>query len=407
MLTRSNGSVGTMIRHRGGYSSTEQRLIFLAAGTAAQRQLMSKRAEELSVTADWSLVTKLLRVARLLPLLGPRLIELSNGQAGPEFGSDVAQAVDAGRHHGVFLQMVADSVVAALAKVGVRSTTLKGPALSETLYGDPGRRTSTDIDLLVAHEQLGEAVDVVRGLGYAAPIAHVGARDLPLLHYALIHEHDQLPPVELHWRVHWYEDHFAGERLLTPRPDLSGAWRPAPIDEVAALLLFYARDGFTNLRLAADIGAWWDAFGVELQPRSLDDLIDVYPAFERVLGVAVRVAEQMVGLPADHLTERGRCLGARGRVALHLADPYPRSSEAQLYADMGLIDGLLAPPGTFRAFLRRQVILPPEVLRQRALSIPGQSDSMVGHGARVLARFGLAMTRLINVPGLTASDKGR
>jgi hypothetical protein len=92
---------------------------------------------------------------------------------------------------------------------------------------------------------------------------------LPLLHFVLVHERGELPPVELHWRVHWYERSFARERLLPPAVDPPGDWRPAPADELAALLLFYARDGFIDLRLASDLGAWWDVHGAELSRELL------------------------------------------------------------------------------------------------------------------------------------------
>ena len=93
---------------------------------------------------------------------------------------------------------------------------MKGPLLAEAIYGDPGRRLSSDIDLLVAPEQLRSAVEVVRRLGYAAPTDYVQDSGLPLLHFGLVHERRELPPVELHWRVHWYERDFARERLLPP-----------------------------------------------------------------------------------------------------------------------------------------------------------------------------------------------
>ena len=121
---------------------------------------------------------------------------------------------------------------------------------------------------------------------------------LPLLHFALVHERGELPPVELHWRVHWYERSFARERLLPPAVDPLDDWRPAPADELAALLLFYARDGFVDLRLATDLGAWWDVYGAELPPGALDELLHSYPAFAHAIPVALRVAERLVGLPA-------------------------------------------------------------------------------------------------------------
>jgi hypothetical protein len=66
---------------------------------------------------------------------------------------------------------------------------------------------------------------------------------------------------------------------------------------------------------------------------------------------------------------------------------------------MGLIDGLLMPRGGFSAFLRRQVLPPPEVLDQQAQhAARRRSRSSLGRGAGVLARYGLTMTHLVRAP---------
>lgn len=381
--------------HRFG---AEEQLILLSAATADRRQATQRRAERLCALVDWILVAELLRVEKLLPTLGPRLIELTGDHIPDEFVAIAARALDAGRQRGVFLQLISERVRRALADAGIRSAVLKGPLLSEALYGDPGRRLSSDIDLLVAYEQLGDAVEVVRELGYVMPTDHVEDSGLPLLHFALGHERDELPPVELHWRIHCYERSFARERLLPASDDFNLAWRPAPIDELTALLLFYARDGFLGLRLAIDIGAWWDIFGMGLQPGALDTLIHAYPALNRVLPVAIGVANKIVGLPAGQLTIREPKLGIRGRIATRLANPSPHSSQIQLYAEMGLIEGLLAPPGGLRGFIKRQVLPPREVLQEYARKgRRGRTISRWGYGMRMLVRYALAMAGLAHI----------
>ncbi len=374
-------------------------MILLSAGTAARREVARDRAQQLGETLDWQRLAELLRARRLLPTLGPRVLELAGDSASGGFASAVERVTDAGRRQGAFLQMIAARTIAGLADAGIRCSSLKGPQLSEVLYGDPGRRPSSDIDLLVAPEQLSEAVEGVRRMGYAAPTDHVEAGGLPLLHFALIHERDELPPVELHWRIHWYERSFARDRLLAPRGDRSGAWRPAPIDELTALLLYYARDGFIDLRLATDVGACWDALGSVLAPGALDESIRAYPALERVLLASAGAAERTVGLPAGRLTKRAAQLSGRGRVAARLANPHPHLSQSQLYADIGLIDGLLAPPGGFGAFVRRQVAPPREVMLEHARRAQeARVNSTPGHSVRVLGRYGLALTRLLHAP---------
>lgn len=375
----------------------ERRLILLSAGIASRRSSAREQVGRLALEVDWLRLAEMLRSHRLLPALGPRILDLPGGHASDEFARAVEDALQAGRRQGAFLQLVSTHVTAVLANAGIRSTPLKGPLLSEAIYGDPGRRHSADIDLLVAPEQLRDAVEVVRGLGYEAPRDYVQHDGFPMLHFALMHERRELPPVELHWRIHWYERRFAQERLLPCVGDGPRNWRPAPPDEFAALLLFYARDGFAGLRLATDLSAWWDALGAELQIGAVNELILAYPALEHVLKAAVTVAERVVGIPATQTISRIAKPRLRERAAVRLANPHPRTNEPQqLYAEMGLIDGLLTPPGDFGAFVRRQVLPPHEVLAERARQARNRrAISRLGYGMRVLVRYGLTMIRLI------------
>jgi hypothetical protein len=374
----------------------ERQVILLSAGTTARQRATREQAERLVVGVDWSRLAERLRLRKLLPVLGPRILALVGDSASNDFAVAVEQAVEVGRRQGVFLQLITLHIVAMLAEAGICCAPLKGPLLGEAIHGDPGRRLSSDIDLLVAPEQLQRAVEVARGLGYGVPSDHVLADGLPLLHFVLGHEREELPPVEIHWRVHWYERSFARERLLPPTVDPRGEWRPAPADELAALLLFYARDGFIDLRMASDLSAWWDIHGAELSPGALDELLGAYPAFARVIPTAVSVAEKVVGLPADRIVGRARKLAFRERVAVRLANPNPHSSQSQLYADMGLIDGLLAPAGGFSAFVRRQLLPAPEVLDQQARhGAKRRARSRVARFVGVLARYALRMISLI------------
>lgn len=361
---------------------------------------MRERARELAGDLHWAQLVETLSSRRLLPVLGPRIIELADGRASEDFVVAVNEALDVGRRHSGFLLLVAQRVMSALTTAGIRSAQLKGPLLAEAIYRDLGRRLSNDIDLLVAPEQLHQAVDVVRTLGYAAPADYLDASGLPMLHFSLRHEREELPPLELHWRIHWYERSFARERLLPLTAGTPGDWRPRPADEFAALLLFYARDGFVDLRLATDLSAWWDAFGVDLAPGVLTELLREYPAQARAILVALKVSENTVGLPVGRLVRQTSRWGIRDRIAVRLANPNPRASRSQLYADTGFIDGLLTPPGGFAAFVRRKVLIPREVFEMYARNAPGgwSARSSLDYGLRVLARYGLTMLRSVRAP---------
>lgn len=376
----------------------ERRLILLSASVASRRRARLAQARWPADAAGWSRLEQTLRARKLLPTLGPRIVELAEGRASAEFAAGVEQACVAARRQSAFIHLVSLRVLGMLAEAGIPATPLKGPQLSETLYGEHGRRLSGDIDLLVSPERLRAAVDVVCELGYEQPADPVDERGLPLLHFALAHERGELPPVELHWRVHWYEERFARERLLPPSANVARDWRPEPCDELAALLLFYARDGFVDLRAATDLSAWWDAFGERLGPAGLGGLMRSHPELSPALRAAAHAAENVVGLPAARVIG-GRTPRLRERAAIRLANPNPLIHERQLYAEMGLIDGLLAPAGGLPAFLRRQVFPPRAVLDQHARhGQRARRRSSLARAVGVLGRYCIATVRIVRPP---------
>jgi hypothetical protein len=376
--------------------TAERELARLSAATQARREAEGERLERLAGAVDWSALTQLLLGGRALTMLGPRILAIGGDQAGDEFKTALAAALERGRHQEVLLQLAGGLAMDALASAGIRSAALKGPLLGEAIYGEPGRRPSSDVDLLVPAEDLHRAVEVARELGYEGPIDRPMADGLPLLHFSLTHKSGELPPLELHWRIHWYERRFARERLLPPSPMSPSDWRPPPGDELAALLLYYARDGFTGLRQVSDLGAWWDRFGPEVSDGTLEQTSAIYPALASALTAALARAKSAVGLPRS---PGRRALGSRQRIAVQLAtrEPVYRSKE-QLFADIGLIDGLLTPPGGLTAFIRRQVVPPREVIRERAEK-DGEASvaSPLTYALSVLVRFSLALASLLRL----------
>lgn len=373
---------------------SERRLFLIAASTAARRLETADTARRLVAEVDWPHLTRVLRSRRLLTTLGPRILELAGESADQLLDASVEEALCTARRQATVLELVTGRVMDALHEAEIACAPLKGPRLAETLYGDAGRRLSGDIDLLVAPEQLRAAVRVMRGLGYRRPRDHTDGDGLPLLHFVLTHESGRLAPVELHWRVHWYERHFAAERLL-PRAVGSADWRPAPADELACLLLLYARDGFVGLRQASDLSAWWDRFGERLSAGALDATLRTFPGLAPAIRGAGEAAQRIVGLPIRDVLSDSRRSRRRLRAAARLANPNPYASASQLYADMGLVDALLTPPGGLGHFVRRQLAPPPDVLAQHARHAGrGKRRSMLGHGAGVLVRYALRASRL-------------
>jgi Uncharacterised nucleotidyltransferase len=369
-------------------------LAWLCAGTSGRRSEEQARIAALVAGIGWEELASSLSRRRLLTLLGPRLSGLAEKQSASGFQETLDRALSDSRRHASALLTCAEMIVSELADRGVRAVELKGPGAGEALYGDAGRRASGDLDLLVAAEHLGPAVEVARGLGYGPPQDPLGEEGLPLLHLTLSDPRRRLPTLELHWRIHWYERRFARERLLGP-PAAPRSWHPEPVDELLALLLYFARDGFMNVRHASDLGAFWDRRGELVGEPALAARLREWPALAPALRAAARVAELVVGLPGAQLLGAESDPSARGRMAVALARPRPRRSEAQIHAEMALVDGLLAPPGQRLAFVRRQLLQPRSVRRERARQTGARrAGSAIGHCARSLARYALALARI-------------
>lgn len=371
----------------------EHELALLLAGTAASRIDRDCRLQQLARNVDFAQLEAFLRKQRMLVLLGRRLQEVSTGLPG-RFCDHVREDGLSAQRHGVYQQMITVRVAAALEEAGIRVLPLKGPLLGERLYGDVGARISADIDLLVEASDLQRAVEIIRQLGYREQRPSSGSHSgQPVLHERLVHP-SALPVIELHWRVHWYEGRFSAELLAHSSVGADGCLRPRAEDELAELLLLYARDGFAGLRLLADLAAWWDLHATELSSDGIERVAFEHPAVARALATAVLLAEQMAELPAHDLLPASARARA-SRLAMRLANWSLEGKKSQIDANVSLIDLLLAPRERRRALMHRHLQLAREnflahrpnanLSRQRALWVTSV------HAMRTVSRYVIAL----------------
>ncbi len=324
-------------------------LVRLAADPA---RAQSPALDVLVGAADPARLMDLLVRGRLLTTLAPHLVDDPSVRLPAWFAERTAAARTMARQHGLLQHTLTSRITDALESEGIRAVPLKGTALAAAVHGDLGARLSTDLDLLVPQASMDAAVAVVTRLGWTEDRLSAPDDGLPRLHRVL--GQPGLPPVEIHWRVHWYESAFAEEALQRAQPSEEGWRRLAPPDELACLLLFLARDGFAGLRQAADIAAWWNAVGRQASPAGgVREIAERHPALERALGASAAYAEERAGLNAGSLLASAGALSRSQRLALRLANPWLVGSRQQVDAEVSLIDGLLGPPGTMGAFTRR------------------------------------------------------
>jgi hypothetical protein len=352
--------------------------VVLLAGCAAQRAALRERARRVLADADHEALAYELARRRLLPLVGTRALEAAGDLCPPSFHAHVRAAVTAARARGISVEADLRHATRLLADRGIHALPLKGPVLAADAHGDFGLRETDDVDLLVAPSALHEAADALTAAGYARAGDPIRPNGLPDLHIAL--NHPDRPTIDLHWRVHWYEEAFSADMLARAEPGPDGLLRARPDDLAAALLLFYARDGLYGVRLAADIAGWWDRHGHALPPHFLEGHARGYPALAPSLTAAAAATERLTGAPASDWLGSAAVHGRRVELATRLSDWTQTGDRDQLAANISLADGLLGPRGSTGDFARRQ-------LRPRA-------GALTPHAAKTIARYGIALWRV-------------
>ena len=372
----------------------EDALTLGLAGTAHKRQIQARRLLELSGRSDPRRLLAVLGRQRLIHLGIARLRELGAEELTAELTARTTERETAVRWQAVEQEMLTHAIVGALGEHHVPAIPIKGAVLARRLFDDPGLRESDDVDLLVAAHQLEEAVEVVRSrFGYSAPRDARHACGRPLLHYGLIHP-DGLPTVELHWRVHWYEERSGG-RMVARSVVEEGLPRLSPADEIACLLLVYARDGFAGVRPLADLAAWWDRNVDRLPAGGIGRFAREFPELGPSLAVSAALSQALTGAPASNALTTHQPWSDRMKRAARLANWGLVGQDEQIYADIAMVDLLLTPPTQAWLFLRRQVLLPLDVAADRLVETESTRARLVLaavlHVPRIVVRLVLAL----------------
>lgn len=371
-------------------------LSLLICGTRAHREASADRMAALARAVDADELLHTLERQQILGLARHRLRQLGASPDG--FLGRAAEAQIADRHRSAAFATATSLVLDTLGSHSLRALPLKGVTLSRWIYDDRAIRRSKDIDVLVDAAALPAAVAALRELGYGESLDQVRRGNLPELHYQLPHRTGILPPVELHWRIHWFEEEFSAAMLgrASPSPG-EGHLRAQPSDELAALLLFFARDGFVGLRLLADVAAWWDAVGERGTTPSLEPLAERHPTLAPAWDAALAVAGTLAGVPRTALLPPLRS-ARRIQMATRLANWDLSGDIDQIYANITLVDGLLTPRGQLRDYARRHLLIRSDVLDDYYALAPGPSlrraAMHVLHPPKMLLRYALAAVRV-------------
>jgi len=174
-------------------------LIALCARPAVSSVSRSQIATRAGRIADWSALMQLAETHGMGPLLYEHL-----KAAGVELPVPIRRQfqgvyVRHARGNEVRLRVLGE-VLEAFEKARVLTTVLKGPFLIDRVYGDPGLRPMSDLDLLVPPDKAIPAQLLLGEMGFAVHVPHTEHRFLRRQHLspAVRHVDGVTVPIEIH-----------------------------------------------------------------------------------------------------------------------------------------------------------------------------------------------------------------
>jgi hypothetical protein len=179
-----------------------------------------------------------------------------------------------------------DEALRALARAGsIDAVALKGPVLSERLWGDPFARPTSDVDLAVAPRDLDRALRALGELGWRDE--HAGLRYFRETHHHVTLARPGSPPLELHHRLLvGFGTTLELERFRTIEHVTARGARArvlAPEDELVFLGVHAALHAFARLAWLVDLALLLRR-GVDVdRARSLARALRVGRAFDDAL----------------------------------------------------------------------------------------------------------------------------
>ena len=125
---------------------------------------------------DWNRFVSLCEWHNVGPLVFRALPAVLCGSVPPASMNRIRSLHHSNTARSLFLASELSRILYALESCGVPAYPFKGPALSVMLYGDPARRQSKDLDILVPTERVRRAIDCLDSLGYGAKASLAGHR---------------------------------------------------------------------------------------------------------------------------------------------------------------------------------------------------------------------------------------
>lgn len=238
---------------------------------------------------DWNKVLRLAEQHGVLPLAARNLLEHAHG-VPPEVERPLRSAYEANLRGSLWFSAELARILQHFERGQLRALPYKGPVLAQSAYGDPGLRSFSDLDFLIAPADFEQAKQALAEIGYR-PSADLTA---PVERFYLRTGYERSFDgaagkylVELQWALlpHFYGIDVRVEDLLARAGTAVVGGREVPClspeDSVLVLCLHAAKHLWTRLIWLADIAE-------TMRSRSGAQTIDYPLVFARArrLGIA-------------------------------------------------------------------------------------------------------------------------
>lgn len=217
-----------------------------------------KCIEQHTSRVDWDQFMKLVTHHRISPLIYLKLKDVRASWIPEDVLDSLQLQYRRNRLKMLHLSREMNQICEGFTADGVRTLLLKGPVLAAELYGDLAHRTSKDLDLLVAEEDVERAELILVQLGYELEEEHILDNWKRKSHHMSLKHREHGVQVEVHWRLNPHNSSsYSFDQLWQRRNEIRFSHQAYPCLGHEDLLCYLtdhgARHGWFRLRWLLDI----------------------------------------------------------------------------------------------------------------------------------------------------------
>ena len=169
---------------------------------------------------DWELFMKLVMHHRVFPLVYLNIKGLSSSIIPTNVKEFLHSEYHKNTMRMLYLSREMSRICEALTRSEIRNLLLKGPILATQLYGDLAHRTSKDLDILVAEDEVEKAGEILVQLGYELQDEYVLGNWKKKSHHLSFEHTKNGTQIEIHWRLNpHYSRSFSFDKLWERKND--------------------------------------------------------------------------------------------------------------------------------------------------------------------------------------------